>query len=285
MALKTLKAALCIAAVATAAAGCSDQQASTLDSAFKQGVQSADMSMTVSGKTDGQAFSFSLAGPYQSNGKGKLPSLDWQLQVQAPQIPTIQARVITSKTNAFVVFDGQTYEVGEQLLAQSMKGQGSSQTPSFADLKAAGIDVRSWLEDADANDRANLDGEPVTRYSGRLDVDAALKGLRKLAGTKFLNSEQTQALSQLSDKDIQAADKAIKDPRFEVDVAKSDGKLRRIAAKILPATGSGVIDFEIRYKNVDKPVTIDAPKSGRPITDLAKALQEKFGGGSGTTQS
>ena len=37
--------------------------------------------------------------------------------------------------------------------------------------------------------------------------------------------------------------------------------------------GSDKIDFSIRFKDVDKPVTIDAPSSGKPIEELGEKLE------------
>ena len=39
----------------------------------------------------------------------------------------------------------------------------------------------------------------------------------------------------------------------------------------------------MRFKDVDKPVTIDAPPtgSGKPIEELGKALEQDFGSGTG----
>jgi hypothetical protein len=72
----------------------------------------------------------------------------------------------------------------------------------------------------------------------------------------------------------------VSDPRFTIDVGRSDGKLRRIVAsmKIEDGGEEGTIDFSIRFKDVDKPVTIDAPSSGKPIEELGKKLQQEFGG-------
>jgi hypothetical protein len=73
----------------------------------------------------------------------------------------------------------------------------------------------------------------------------------------------------------------VSDPHFTIDVGRSDGKLRRIVAglKVDDGSDTGTLDFSIRIKDVDKPVTIDAPSSGKPIEELAKKLEQEFGGG------
>ena len=38
----------------------------------------------------------------------------------------------------------------------------------------------------------------------------------------------------------------------------------------------------MRFKDVDTPVTVDAPSSGKPIEELVQKLEADFGGGSAT---
>jgi hypothetical protein len=278
MALKTLNAGLCMVAVATAVAGCSDQQAATLDSAFKQDIHSADVSIAVTWKSDdGQPpTAVTLGGPFQSNGNGKLPSLDWTMNFKGPDASSSgELRVITTERNAFVVVKGETYEVGEKTIAQAMQQRGKAQQPSLGDFTAAAGNFRRWLHDTGVNESANLDGEPVTRFSGQLDVVAALEGIKQLAGSKVLNPQQQALIGALDDKTIANIGKMVKDPKFQVDVAKSDGKLRRVFGEIQIQDEKGLHGFsvEVQFKNVDKPVTINAPKSGRPIKEIGPALK------------
>ena len=75
------------------------------------------------------------------------------------------------------------------------------------------------------------------------------------------------------------------DPRFTLDVGRDDGKLRRIVATMrMDAEGEkGAMEFSMTFKDVDKPVTIDAPAtgSGKPIEELGKKLEQDFGGATG----
>ena len=76
------------------------------------------------------------------------------------------------------------------------------------------------------------------------------------------------------------AAKAHGSPTFTVDVAQSDDKLRRITARMTIKDGSGekgTIALSIQLKDVDKPVTITPPASGRPLEELMQKLQQDFG--------
>ena len=71
----------------------------------------------------------SLAGPYKSNGKGQLPSADMALKVEGAGPPPIEGRLISTGKNAFVEYGGETYEVGEEEIAE-LKKQGAGGAPS-----------------------------------------------------------------------------------------------------------------------------------------------------------
>ncbi len=99
----------------------------------------------------------SLTGPYASNGKDQLPDADLQLKVQGAGPQPIEARLISTKDNAFVVYDGVTYEVGAdkiaQLKARSKSGKGT--TPDVATLMQQ---MKSWFPDTSTQEDADLDG-------------------------------------------------------------------------------------------------------------------------------
>jgi hypothetical protein len=139
--------------------------------------------------------------------------------------------------------------------------------------------MQDWFPQSDTQEDADLDGEPVTRITGKLDLSAALTDLKELAKKPGVSG--AEALKELSNGDIKRAERMVSDPRFTIDVGREDGKLRRIVAamKIDDGSDKGTIDFSIRFKDVDKPVTIDAPSSGKPIEELGEKLAQEFGGG------
>src|SRR5262249_36462695 len=126
--------------------------------------------------------------------------------------------------------------------------------------------MRDWFPETTAPVNATLDGEPVTRVTGKLNVVEALKDLNgfKPGDTK---------LQQLA--------AAISNPRFTVDVGRDDGKLRRVqvSAHVKNEGREGDLLFSIRLKAIDKPVTINAPSSGKPIGDLAQQIVGSLGFG------
>jgi hypothetical protein len=254
-----------LAAAAVAVAGCGSQEASVLKTAFDHPIKSANATIAFDVTSPQESAHVNVSGPFRSNGAGKLPSLDWRIHITGgPR--AIDGEIISTGDDAFIKYDGQTYEVGHAAL-QKLQAQGAQQGPlKGADLSQLTRKMRDWFPQSSTQQDAQLDGEPVTRVTGRLDLSRAVKDISQLA-------QNGPAVTQ---KDIDQLDKLVTDPRFTVDVGKSDGKLRRILAT-LRIRGRGSMRLEVRYRDIDKPVTIDAPSGGLPLSRLEKKLEHDFG--------
>ena len=269
---------LCGAAIALT--GCGAKEAAVVKGAFEKDIKSANVDLSIGIKSQQETVNISLTGPYQSNGEGKLPSADLAFKVEGGA-QDFEGKLISTGKNAFVEYQGETYEVGEETIAQLQK-QGQTEQLSTADLSKLMGTMSDWFPESDAQD-AELGGEPVDRVTGKLDLSRALKDLKAFAEKS--GASGAEGLKQLSTGDINEIEDSVSDPKFTVDVAKSDGKLRRIEASMNVKDGSdsGSLTFALLLTDVDKPVTIDAPSSGKPIDEL---LQKLFGasGGSGDAQ-
>jgi hypothetical protein len=219
------------------------------------------------------AFDATLDGPYQSRGEHKMPAFDFNLNVVGATPQPIGGRVISTGENWFIQYKGETYEAGEKLIreAEQEDTSGPSRSLSPAEVQKLLSDARDWFPDSQTQENATLDGEQVTRVTGKLNVEAAAKDLADLIGSR--------GGPKLGEQDIEGVNDAIKDARFTVDVGKADGKLRRIVAhmRFVSPEDPGTIDFSIQWKDVDKPVTIDAPTSGKSIEELGRKLKQEFG--------
>jgi len=263
---------------AIALTGCGAKEAAVVKSAFQKDIKSANVDLQIGVKSPQGTVNISVTGPYKSNGEGKLPSAELAFKVDGTPEP-IEGKLISTGKNAFVVYQGETYEVGEQAIAQMQK-QGQSEQMSTADLSKMMATMSDWFPESDATD-ADLGGEPVDRVTGELDVSKALKDIKSLAEKS--GGADAKALKELSSRDINEIDRAISDPKFAIDVAKSDGMLRRVEASMSMKDGgeNGSLTFALMLTDVDKPVTINAPSSGRPIQEL---IQKLSGGGNEDTQ-
>jgi len=266
------------AAGALAVSACGAEEASVVKTAFEQDIKSANVTVDLSMKAQGQETSIKLAGPFQSNGERKLPSVDWKLNVTGATPEPIDAQVISTGDDAFVVYGGETYQVGKENIAK-LKLSGAGGGMQSADLGKLLTQMRDWFPETSGTQDAELDGEPVTRISGKLDLSEALKDMKEMA--KQPGASGFEGLEELSSKDLKEVEKVVSDPNFTIDVGKSDGKLRRIAASMtMNADGEkGALELSVKLADVDKPVDIQAPSGGRPIEELMQKLQQDFGGG------
>ncbi len=266
------------AAGALAATARGAEEASVVKTAFEQDIKSANVTVDLSMKAQGQETSIKLAGPFQSNGDSKLPSLDWKLNVTGAMPQPIDAQVISTSDDAFVVYGGETCQVGKENIAK-LKLSGAGGGMESADLGKMLTQMRDWFPETSGAQDAELDGEPVTRISGKLDLSEALKDMKQMA--KQPGASGLEGLEELSNKDLKEVEKVVSDPSFTIDVGKSDGKLRRIAANMtINADGEkGALALSVKLADVDKPVDIQAPSGGRPIEELMQKLQQDFGGG------
>ncbi len=267
------------AAGALAVSACGAEEASVVKTAFEQDIKSANVTVDLSMKAQGQETTVKLAGPFQSNGENKLPSVDWKLNIAAAGMPKpIDGQIISTGDDAFVVYGGETYQVGKENIAK-LKLSGAGGGMESADLGKMLTRMQDWFPETSGTQDAELDGEPVTRISGKLDLSEALKDMKEMA--KQPGASGFEGLEDLSNRDLKDVEKVVSDPNFTIDVGKSDGKLRRIAANLtINADGQkGALAFSVKLADVDKPVKIQAPSGGRPIEELMQRFQRDFGGG------
>jgi hypothetical protein len=276
---RVLKGAVCGAAVAVAAAlsGCGAQDAAVLETAFKRDITRADVAMSFDVRMPGDDLRMAFAGPYRSNGEEHLPDLDWRIRVEGVAGHPLEGRLIAADGNAFVRYAGETYEVGRDRVRELERSGADEPTLTATDVRKLMQQARDWFPEGEGHD-ADLGGERVTRFSGKLDLSAALTDLRALAKRPGMSG--VEELKQLSARDIHEVERSVSDPRFIVDVARGDGKLRRIDARMRLTDGgqTGTLRFAMRFRHVDEPVSITAPSSGRPLEELAKKLQDDLGG-------
>ncbi len=83
-------------------------------------------------------------------------------------------------------------------------------------------------------------------------------------------------MPKLSGPEIARIDRMVSDPRFEVHVGRDDGEFRRIAGQMRFRDGrdTGRMTFSLDYRDVDRPVRIEAPRGQEmhPIDELLGQL-------------
>ena len=291
-------AALALSACGGGDDGDSGDAKALLKSAFSTPIKSANVSLDVSAKVDGvpqlsEPITFKMTGPYETQGPKKVPKLDWDINVSGGG-QTFSGGLISTGDNAFISFQGNNYEVGEQLV-QQYEQQLGQQTQNPTSLKQYGVDPANWVRDAKEDGEEDVAGAATTKVTGTLDVEKMLNDVNTLVekAGPAMGQSNTQ---KLTPEQIQQVKNVVKDPTFEAFVAKDDKTLRRLSATInfeIPedqraqangATG-GNVKFSLQFANVGQPAQVTAPTDAKPLSELQSQLGQGGLGGLGGSGS
>jgi hypothetical protein len=269
----------------------------TVEDAFSHSIKSANVTLNMTAKVDGvqqleQPITVKLSGPYQSNGKGKLPSLNWNASFSGGG-QSVSGGLISTGDNAFVSYQGSNYEVGEQQVAQ-INQQLASQTQNKT-LKDFGIDPTNWLVDPSTEGDEDVNGVSTTHVTADVDVGKMLNDLNKVV-QQAGGAMGTSTPQQITPQQIDQIKQVVKDPKIDVYVGKDDDTLRRLNVSVnfeIPeaqrsqfqgATG-GNLTFSLDFANVGEQQTVTAPPNPKPLSELQGALGGVMGGSSDSGSS
>ena len=184
--LLTIIATLALAAVGVGCGGDdggggSDDASALLEKAFATEVDSADLKIDVSADLEGVPqlsgpVSLTIDGPYKSQGKKKLPLFDWDIKAQGAG-QSFSGGLVVTADNAFVEFQGTTYEVGTELFTQFASQIEQQSTEGPQSLKALGVDPAEWLSEPDVEDGDDIGGDATQVVTGDVDVERVVKDI------------------------------------------------------------------------------------------------------------
>jgi hypothetical protein len=280
-------------AAALAVAGCGgdkdDPAAKRLvRDAFGRSIGSAETDIEVSAELNGvpqlaQGIRVKLAGPYQSNGKGKLPSINWDVSIGGGG-QTFSIGLLSVADQAFVNFQGTNYRLNRRTVA-AVSGPGGSQGgggPRESLRQRFGVDPLDWIRDAKQEDDAEVAGVPTRHVSADVDVKRALRDLNTVV-TRTTAGRPGKPPVSLSQKELDSIADVVHDPRFDLYVGKADGKIRRLSLDLrfevpeksrarLGGLSGGTISIDVQLAAVGRPQRIEAPRRSRPIQELTRQL-------------
>jgi hypothetical protein len=240
---------------------------------------------------------FKLAGPFASQGAGKLPKFDFDLDIAAGG-QTIRAGAISLGDSGFIKFAGRAYTIDKALFDQFRTGYERSQKsskgkdtgPSF---KALGISPSSWLKDARKAGKAKVGGTSTFHITSGIDVPRFLADInRLLAKAKNLGAGATQGVPQGLSPAVQSTIKrSVKRAQVDVYTGEDDHALRRIVLSVslvVPKDAqrsagglqSGELRFNLTIADLNGEQKVAAPQGARPLSELRSALSALQGGGS-----
>jgi len=239
-----------------------------------------------------------LSGPFQTQGKGKLPEFDMDAAFDGAG-QSLKAGVTSTGDKAFVNFQGTEYAVSDQVFEQFKAGYEQAQKQSAdkdnqQSLATLGIDPRRWLTDAKNAGEAKVGDTDTIKITGGVDVDKLLDDVNTaLEKARNLGVQGSDSLPEKrTDKQKQEAAEAIKDLSVEIYTGKDDTTLRRMLVNMgveAPDSGGGAtsgtlsLDFSLLELNEDQ--SIEAPSGAKPFDELLGQLGGLGLGGSGSGSS
>jgi hypothetical protein len=261
-----------------------------------------DLNVDVSAEgTQGGSANLTLSGPFQGaeDDPTALPQLDWTASASAEgagQSFNFEGGLIVSEDNAFVEYQGETYEVGKELFSQFKQAaeQSAQQTQEAqeegasvgetlraqceqsveqagGDTSACDIDFSTWLSDLESDGTEDIEGTETDHISGSLNVETMLQDLSELSTATGETGIPEEQISQASE--------VISDASFDLYSGVDDRILRGLdfnlgidPSAIPGGETAGVesadVTFTLRLSGVNEPQTIEAPSGARPLDDL-----------------
>ena len=315
--MRTLIAACALALpIPAAVAGCGGDSGSsgedpqqvlqeTFNNDTKVSSGNVDVTANVSAGDTG-SFDFELQGPFQANpdDPNALPQLDWTATAKggaAGQSIDFSGQLVITSDNAYVAYNGSTYEVGSDMfnqfkdsLSQLQKKAGTSGTSSQSfsescqaaveqsggDTSVCDIDFTSWLTNLSNDGTQDVEGTSTIKISGDANVKTILTDFIKIA-------QQTGGAANLQGFDpsqLDLVEGAIKDAHIDVYSGEDDHVLRKldftmsIDPSAIPSPTPVPVDsidvnFGVTLSGVNEDQSISAPSGPtKPISDLLGGL-------------
>lgn len=267
-----------VAAVAACLSACAGggPQADLLQKAFSKNIHSADLTLQWQATDHGRTQSFVLKGPFVDNGRGKLPSVDFQVALSGIG-RGFAGRIQTTPDDAFITYGGDTYEVGKALVAQFLTHVQQHRRGSAQSLAALGLDPQKLLKHISSKPDGRVNGVAAGHVQARLNIRGVLQLFNKIAE----KSPNGPGRPMLDDAQIAKADELATDPIVDVWVAKKDTTVRRVAARIGFRDRPGAsritrtVHALVELDNVDGNQKVTAPTSGKPIIGLLEKLHRQ----------
>jgi hypothetical protein len=238
-------------------------------------------------------ISFSLGGPFQSLGSGKLPKSNFAITLSGMG-KSGSVAVLSTGSTGYVTLQGTSYQLPqatfrklESNFAQVASTSGGSGSGSGSGtLGKLGIQPLRWLRNPTIIGNQNVGGTDTTHIRSGVDVSALVDDL-----STFLKKASSLGVSGASGLSggLPAATRnqivnAIRNPSVDVWTGTSDKTMRKLQVGLtLPVSGqlatlagganSAAIGLTIQYADLNQPQSIAAPSTVRPFSEFSGKLQ------------
>ena len=226
----------------------------------------------------GGPIKLNLGGPFAAPRAGELPRFDTDFAATLA-MQRFTGALRSTGGQAFISLDGRPYRLDKAFVARLRAGLGD-QTPARrrSGLGALGIDPRRWILEPRARGTETLDGVPVTRVSGAVNLARLLEDLDSFLTKAGGSAAAGGFLSPATRREF--AD-AIDSSNVDVLSGATDHVLRelRIAAKFtfkkqggltpIPGLAGGRLAIRLALADVNETrVDVRAPAGARPLAEL-----------------
>ncbi len=294
-ALAAVAALLAMATALSACGGGSDKSGedpqTVIDEATLQGIDSGNLDLSLkvdaAGKEGGNVDA-SLSGPFQGEGKGKLPQLDMSAKANGSfngNDINFDGGLVLLPNSAYVNYKGTEYEVDpttfsfiESTLKQQQGKEGGSAGATECQEAFGKLKVSEFVEDGVNEGSADVGDTSTTKVSGDLNVPDGIDALLEVVESPACKAQIGSTGALPSKSEIDKAKNEVKDAVkvAHVDVYVGDDNIvRRIAAqlKIEPEKGGSgpktvEINLDLQLTELNEEQEISAPGSAKPLTDL-----------------
>ena len=249
-------------------------------------------------QSGGQAGSLSaeVKGPFQSNGTGNLPSVDFDVTAAIDSGSSnfdFDGALTVTGDGFWVGFQGDDYQLDDstfQAVKTSYEQSASQQSDAEeGSLQQFGIDPQSWVTGLTNEGTEDLDGTEVVHVSGSADVPKLVADLNDVA-------QQTGQATDVDASTLKQLEDTVTDATIDVYATEDDYSLRKIEVGLTladPRGGSGevTVDLGIGISDPGSEQSIEPPSDARPLNDLldqipgGAAALGGLGSGSASAQS
>jgi hypothetical protein len=225
-------------------------------------------------------ISVTLAGPFQTQGKGKLPKFDMDAAFEGAG-QNLKAGLASTGDKAFVNFQGSDYVVSDEVFRQFRAGYEQAQKQGTEDkgesLATLGIDPRRWLTNAKNAGEAKVGDTDTIKITGGVDVGKLLDDVNvALEKARGLGVQGSDSLPEkLTDEQKRRAAEAIKGLTVESYTGKEDTTLRRMlinmdvqADQAQSGATSGTLSLDFSLLELNDEQEIQAPADPKPFDEL-----------------
>ena len=243
------------------------------------------LALDVSSEGSGDPLKIKVSGPFQSEGKGRLPKLDIDASLEGGG-QSLAGGVVTTGEEAFVTIGDTAYQVAGPVYQQFKAGyeQSAKQSAGEKDqsLASLGVDPRRWLTNARNEGESKVGDTDTIKITGDVDVPKLLDdvngALERVRALGVQGSEQIPG--KLTEEEKRQTAEAIDRLSVEIHTGAEDRILRRIvvAMGITPPEGSDSTEpvdlrFDLQLLAVNEDQSIEAPGNARPFEELLEQVE------------